>query len=140
MSVTVTPHINTRGRTREVLDFYKSIFGGDYALATYADIHAAENPDQADEIAFGQLEAPSGFRIMAYDVQPSKGYDAGTNAFHVALRGDDPAEIQQQWDGLAAGATILTPIGSAPFSPFYGMLTDRFGITWIIDATAPTGE
>ena len=137
MSVTTTPHINTRGRTREVLEHYRSVFGGDVVLATYADIHAAESPEQADDVAFGQLQADNGFQIMAYDVQPSKEYDAGTNAFYVALRGTDPQEIQAMWDGLAPGATVLTPIGSAPFSPFYGMLTDRFGVTWIIDAAAP---
>ena len=137
MSVTTTPHVNTRGRTREVLEYYRSVFGGDVVLATYADIHAAESPEQADEVAFGQLESSNGFRIMAYDVQPSKEYDAGVNAFYVALRGTDPREIQAMWDGLAPGATVLTPIGSAPFSPFYGMLTDRFGVTWIIDAAAP---
>lgn len=140
MSVTTTPHINTRGRTREVLDFYKSVFGGEYVVATYTDIHAVEAPEQADQVAFGQLDAPNGFRIMAYDVQPSKDYDPGTNAFYVALRGTDPTEIQQMWDGLADGATILTAIGSAPFSPFYGMLTDRFGVTWIIDAAAPPAD
>jgi hypothetical protein len=46
---------------------------------------------------------------MAYDVQPSKGYNPGENAFSITLQGDDPDEIKAQWDGLADGATILIP-------------------------------
>jgi PhnB protein len=136
MSLTTMPHINTRGRTRELLEFYRTVFGGDVVIATYADIHAVETPEQADQIAFGQLEAPNGFRIAAYDVQPSKGYDPGTNPFYVVLRGTDPTETQHAWRGLADGASILTPMGGNPYSPNYGMLTDRFGVTWIVDATA----
>jgi PhnB protein len=44
--------------------------------------------------------------------------------------------------GLAGSATgILTPLGPAPFAPLYGMLTDRYGVTWIVGAdTAPSGN
>ena len=136
MSVTTTAHINARGNAREVLEFYRTVFDGEIVIATYADIHAAEDPGQQDQVAWGQVSAPSGFRIMAYDVQPSKPFDAGTNAFYVALRGDDAAQIQHHWDGLADGATILVPLAPAPFAPLYGMLTDRFGTTWIVDVTA----
>lgn len=74
---------------------------------------------------------------MAYDVQPVKDFDHGTNAFYIALRGTDTNEIQHIWDGLAHGATVLTPLAPAPFAPLYGMLTDRYGITWIVDVAAP---
>ena len=60
MTVTTTAHANFRGQAREALTFYHSVFGGDLALATYADIHAAENPGQADHIAFGRVKAPNG--------------------------------------------------------------------------------
>jgi len=42
------------------------------------------------------------------------------------------------WDGLADGATtILIPLAPAPFAPLYGMLTDRYGITWIVGVETP---
>ncbi len=138
MSVTTTVHVNFRGQAREALTFYQNVFGGQLMLATYADIDAAEAPDQADEIAFGRVMAPNGFDLMAYDVQPSKGYDAGQNPFYVALRGADVDEIQTGWDALADQArAILIPIGPSAFGPLYGMLTDRYGITWIVGADAP---
>ena len=138
MTVTTTAHANFRGQAREALTFYHSVFGGDLSLATYADIHSVETPDQADHIAFGRVKAPNGFDIMAYDVQPSKGYNPGENAFYVTLQGNDTDEIKAQWDGLADGATtILIPLAPAPFAPLYGMLTDRYGITWIVGVERP---
>lgn len=133
MTVTTTAHANFRGQAREALSYYQSVFGGDLALATYADIHAAETSETSDHIAFGRLQAADGFDLMAYDVQPSKGYDPGENAFYVTVQGTDTDEITERWNGLADGAkAVLIPLGPAPFAPLYGMLTDRYGITWII--------
>ena len=133
MSIQTTAHINFRGEARAALEFYRSVFDGVITIATFADIHAVEAPAQADQVAWGQVEAPSGFRVMAYDVQPSKGFNAGENAFYIALRGTDVGEIKARWDALADGATILAPLAPAPFAPLYGMLTDRFGVTWVVD-------
>jgi PhnB protein len=137
VTVTTTAHVNFRDGAREALSFYQSVFGGDLSLATYADIHSADSPEQADRIAFGRVKAPNGFDIMAYDVQPSKGYHPGENSFYVTLQGNEADEIKAQWQGLANGATILIPLAPAPFAPLYGMLTDRFGVTWIVGVDAP---
>ncbi len=114
MSVTTTAHINSRGQARDMLNFYATAFHGEVTIATYTDIHAVEDASQADQVAWGQVTAPNGFRIMAYDVQPSKTFNAGENAYYIALRGDDPTETQHMWDGLADGATILTPSHQPP--------------------------
>ena len=138
MSVATTAHINFAGQAREALEFYQSVFGGEAVIATYADIHQVDDPAQADRVAWGQVQAPNGFRVMAYDVQSAKPFDRGENAFYIALRGTDPDEIRAHWDGLAAGATVLTALAPAAFAPLYGMLTDCFGVTWIVDVTPPT--
>ncbi len=142
MSVTTTTHVNFRGQAREALEYYRSVFGGEISVASYADIHSAEDPAHADHVAFGRLDAPNGFTIMAYDVQPSKDYDPGVNPFYITLHGTDGDEITSLWNGLAeSAATVLTPLAPAPFSPLYGMLTDRYGVTWIIGAdTAPVSN
>ena len=72
---------------------------------------------------------------MAYDVQPSKGYDPGKNPFYITRQGTAGDEIQPLWDALSDSATtVLIPLAPAPFAPLYGMLTDRYGVTWIVDA------
>lgn len=133
MKVQTTPHINFRGEARKALEFYHSIFGGEISIATYTDIHAVEDSSQANSVAFGNVRAPNGFQIMAYDVQPSKDFDRGVNSFYVTLQSSEPEEIKKGWDALEKNAkNILIPIGPAPFAPLYGMLTDQFGVTWII--------
>jgi PhnB protein len=132
MTVSVTPHLNFRGQARDALAFYQSVFGGDVAVATYADTHQVDDPAQANDVSFGQLTAPNGFRIMAYDVQTAKPYDAGQNPFYLTLHGTDQGEITEQWQRLADGGTVLTDLGPSVFAPLYGMVTDRFGATWII--------
>ncbi len=138
MGVTTTAHINFRGDARQALEFYQSVFGGDLSIATYADIHSAEDPAQAGQVAFGRVTAPNGFDIMAYDVQPSKSYNPGENAFYITLQGTDAEEVKARWDALGDGAAaILIPLAPAAFASLYGMLTDRFGVTWIVGVDTP---
>ena len=137
MSVKTTAHINFHNEARAALEFYQSVFGGEIAIATYADIHAAENESHANQVAFGRVTAPNGFDLMAYDVQPSKQFERGENSFYITLEGKDADEIKGLWDALGVEAkAILIPLAPAPFAPLYGMLTDRFGITWIIAVMA----
>lgn len=138
MSVTSTLHLNLRGNAREALEFYHSVFGGDIVAVPYGDTPSGQGPEQAEQIAWGQVSAPSGFHIMAYDVQASKPYDQGQNPFYFALRGPDAEEITRYWNGLLPTAIdVEVPMGPSFFSPLYGKLTDRFGVIWIIDVEVP---
>ena len=133
MTLAVTPHLNFAGQARTALDFYAQVFGGELTVMTYGAMGQAQHANSPDEVIWGQVANDDGFRIMAYDVQAGRDYDAGTNAFFVSVRGTSSEEVRARWDALAEGATILQPIGPAPWSAAYGMLTDRFGITWIVD-------
>lgn len=137
MSVSTTAHINFDGDARSALGFYQQVFGGDLAIVTHADVGNAPDPQYADRVSWGQVEAPSGFRVMAYDVYAGQPFDRGQTSFFVSVRGDDADELRTAWDALADGAQILFPIGPAPWgAPLYGMLVDRFGVTWVLDIAA----
>lgn len=133
MSVNVVTHLNFRGDARAALEFYQSVFGGDLMVVSYTDMGNVQDPAEANWVMWGQVAAESGFRVMAYDVQVQKSWDRGTNSFYVALRGDTAEEISGYWETLSDGATVLTPLGPAQWAPLYGMLTDRFGVTWVVD-------
>jgi PhnB protein len=132
MTVAATPHLNLRGNAREALEFYRSAFGGEVALITYADMGNPE-PATADRIVWGQVTSADGFRIMAYDVYPHLPWDQGQDPFFVSVRGTDAAQLQGYWDRLSEGATIRQPLQPSAWAPLYGQLTDRFGITWVMD-------
>ncbi|GAB3152789.1 VOC family protein [Micromonospora sonneratiae] len=132
MAINVTPHLNFRGNAREALEFYQTVFGGELVIASYADMGNTD-PATADHVTWGQVAADNGFRIMAYDVYPNLPWDRGQNPFFVSVRGTDPEELQGYWERLADGATVRQPIGPSPWAPLYGQLTDRFGVTWVLD-------
>jgi len=137
MPITTTTHLNFRGDARAALDFYHSVFGGDVVAVTYKDAGNTQNPDEADQVMWGQVAADNGFRVMAYDVPSQMPWNAGENAVFVSVRGDGADEITAYWEKLAVGATIVQPLEPAQWAPLYGMLKDRFGIVWVLDVAAP---
>lgn len=139
MSLHTTTHLNFRGDARHALNLYRSVFGGDLVAVTYADAHSVADPAEADQVMWGQVTAPNGFRVMAYDVPGSRPWDRGQDPFYVSVRGDDPEELKRYWDGLTEGATVTVELAPAPWAPLCGMLTDRFGVTWVLDVAAPYG-
>jgi PhnB protein len=56
--------------------------------------------------------------------------------FFVSVRGETAEEVSALWDRLADGAEIIEKFGPSPWAPGFGMLTDRFGVTWILDVAA----
>jgi PhnB protein len=88
---------------------------------------------------WGQVSAPNGFRVMAYDVPATRPWDRGQAPFFVSVRADDAEELSQYWARLSEGATVAVELAPAQWAPLYEMLTDRFGITWVLDATTPYG-
>ncbi|WP_405494299.1 VOC family protein [Nocardia sp. NBC_00511] len=133
MAVNVVAQLNFRGETREALTFYQSVFGGELTLITYEQAQVPTTAAGADDVMWGQLAAPNGFWIMGYDVPAHTPWSRGDNSFCLSVRGDLPEEITESWDKLAVGAKIVVPLGRAQWSPLYGILQDRFEITWILD-------
>lgn len=146
MTITTTTHLNLPGTARAALSFYRSVFGGDVRLTTYAEVGMPADAPGADEVVFGLLHADGGFRLMAYDVpggdRDALG-DAGTTrrengatitdrAFFQSLEGSSLAEVSGLWDALADGATVIEPLAASAWSAGFGMLTDRFGVTWVV--------
>jgi PhnB protein len=141
MSVTTTTHLNFRGQAAEALQFYAEVFGGQVTAFTFAQ--GGDEQDTADgavgeQVKWGGVTAPNGFSIMAFDVPPGRPYDAGTDAVYVSVRGDDPAEITGCWQALVVGGTVRADLAPAGYAPLYGMVTDRFGVTWVLDVLPPS--
>ncbi|GAB4080647.1 VOC family protein [Modestobacter muralis] len=67
----------------------------------------------------------------------TEGYDAGTDAVHVSVRGTDTEEVTGYWQALVVGGTVRAELAPAGYAPLYGMVTDRFGVTWVLDVLPP---
>ncbi|MFF2634361.1 VOC family protein [Microbacterium sp. NPDC058021] len=153
MTITTTTHLNFRGTARAALEFYQSVFGGDLSITRYRDVGMPAEAPGADEVIFGQLESDSGFRVMAYDIpgaspatadaaptRRENGVTLTDERFFLSVRGDTLDEVQRYWAALAVGAAVIEPLAASPWSPGFGMLTDRFGVTWVIDVAGADGD
>lgn len=153
MTIQTTPHLNFRGDARAALEFYRDVFGGHLVATAYSDVGMPADVPGADRIVFGLVAAENGFRVMAYDIPgESGGTIAGggstrrennvtitDQALFVSIGADTLDELQGYWDGLAVGAVIVEPLAASAWSAGFGMLTDRFGVTWSATVTADAG-
>lgn len=121
---------------RAALDFYQSVFGGEVMAFTYQDAQSVSDPAEADQIMWGQVTGDNGFHVMAYDVPAARPFERGNGSFFVSVRGESAVEISALWADLSRDATVIQDLGPAGWAPLYGMLTDRFGITWVLDVAA----
>lgn len=133
MSINTVTHINLRGDARKALEFYQYVFGGNLVVVTYSDAHNVQTPDEADQIMWGEVVSEDGFHVMAYDVPSATAFNPGEIPFFVSVRGTEADEITAYWEKLSTQGIVKVPLTPAGFSPLYGMVTDQFGVTWVLD-------
>ena len=132
MPVTLNPYVNFDENAREAMEFYRSVFGGELNMSTFAEFGAALDPAETDLIMHAQLDGPDGLTIMAADTPKHLEYQEPAG-FSISLSGDDEATLRGYWDKLADGGTVVEPLEVAPWGDAFGMLTDRYGISWLVN-------
>jgi PhnB protein len=86
-----------------------------------------------------QLETPRGFTLMMSDTPPHMMGDANVGrSVSISLSGGagDESELRGYWDKLIAGGSVFAPLEKAPWGDQFGMCTDRFGVTWMVNIAA----
>ncbi|MFT2690282.1 VOC family protein [Clavibacter sp. Sh2088] len=150
MSIQTTTHLNFRGDARQALEFYGSVFGGHAVITTYADLGMPADVPGADKVVFGLVAAEDGFRLMGYDIpgrtesliagggstRREEGVTITDQALFVSISAATLDELQGRWDALAVDAVIVEPLAASAWSAGFGMLTDRFGVTWSVTVSA----
>ena len=136
MAVRLNPYLNFRDNTREVMEFYRSVFGGELTMSTFADFQASDDPSEKDKIMHSMLEAENGLVLMAADTPNSMEYTPATG-ISISLSGDDESTLRGYWDKLADGGTVTMPLERAPWGDTFGMCVDRFGMSWLVNIAGP---
>ncbi|WP_449385488.1 VOC family protein [Cellulomonas soli] len=138
MTTRLNPYLSFRSDARDALEFYRSVFGGDLTTMTFAEGGMSQDPAEQDNLMHGQLITDGGLTLMASDTPASMELTPGSS-HSVSLSGEDEAELRGYWDGLSEGATITEPLTTAPWGDTFGMLTDKFGVPWMVNITVPRG-
>jgi PhnB protein len=132
MPTRLNPYLSFRDNAREAMEFYRSVFGGELVMNTFDEFQASSDPAEKDKIMHAQLESPSGFTLMASDTPSVMEYRDGSNG-SISLSGDQEAELRGYWDKLSDGGTPIMPLDKQVWGDTFGMLADKFGITWMVN-------
>lgn len=132
MTTQLNPYLSFRDNTREAMEFYKSVFGGELTISTFGDFQASEDPAEKDKVMHSQLKTPGGLQFMAADTPNSMEFTPGDN-FSVSLSGEDKDELTGYYNALVEGGTVDQPLVQAPWGDTFGMLTDKFGVHWLVN-------
>jgi PhnB protein len=128
----LNPYLSFRGKAREAMEFYKSVFGGELNVMTFGQGNMAQDPAETNQIMHAMLRAPNGMVLMGSDTPARMEYKPG-NTMTVSLSGEDEAELRGYWDKLAEGGNISFPLAKAQWGDTFGMLTDRYGTPWMVN-------
>src|SRR5688572_29698548 len=135
---TINPYLNFPGKTEEAFNFYKSVFGGEFmTLMRWKDNPDCKDWPESEKEAIMHVALPVGNDVlMASDFAESLGQklSAGNN-FAIAISPESKEEADRLFNGLSADGTGIMPLQDTFWGAYYGQLTDKFGIQWMVNYT-----
>lgn len=128
----VQPYVFFNGCCEEAANYYRRVLGAEITML----MRFKECPDPLPDMPPGSGEKVMhmSLRIGDTTVLASDGCGDGANlsGFALSLTAADEAEAQRVFAALADGGQVRMPLGRTFFSPSFGMLTDRFGVAWMV--------
>lgn len=136
---TINVYLTFNGTCKEAFEFYKSIFGGEFAsLSTFGEMPPQEGmppfpDDMKDRIMHVSLPVSKETTLMGSDTggEYAKNFKEGNN-FSISVNADSKEEVDRIFNALAQGGTVSMPPDKTFWGSYFGMLTDRFGISWMV--------
>jgi PhnB protein len=138
----IDTYLNFAGNAEEAFEFYRSVFGGEFSsLVRFKDLpmEGVDIPEEEQEMIM-HVALPIGEHdlLMASDALRSLGQELvpGNNAY-VSVHPESKEEADRIFDGLSAGGEIEMPMGDQAWGDYFGSFTDRYGVRWMVDYSAP---
>ena len=140
----INPYLNFKGNTEEAFNFYKSVFGGEFAmLQRFGEIphqEGAEKMSDTDKEKIMHVALPfsDGHVLMATDAvgEHADRLQFGNN-ISLSVSADSKAEADKIFNGLADGGNVTMPLGDTFWGAYFGMCKDKFGIGWLVNYDYP---
>jgi PhnB protein len=132
MQSKLNPYLSFRDNARQAMEFYHSVFGGKLDMNTFKEFHASQDPSEDDKIMHARLDADNGMTLMGADTPNAMEYDDGSR-ISISLSGDNEAELTSYYQKLSAGGTQTMPLEKAAWGDTFGMCTDQFGVSWMVN-------
>jgi PhnB protein len=145
-SMKIHPYLNFDNRTEEAFRFYAKALGGKLTeIHRFGSMPQQDGfeltPEQKRLVMHVGLELPDGQMIMASDMiagmSPRR---VEGNNIAISVHPNSRQEADRVFNALAQGGTITMPIADQFWGDYYGSLTDRFGINWMVNYSDPTAR
>ena len=135
---TVNIYLTFNGNCEEAFEFYQSVFGGEIPyMGRFKDMPPGEdaklNPGEENRIMHVSLPISKETMLMGSDTggEWATGYLQGNN-FSISITADSKEEADKLFKGLSTGGKVTMPLSKTFWSESFGMLTDKFGISWMV--------
>lgn len=135
----ISTYLIFNGNCEEAFNFYKSVFGGDFNyVGRFSEMPVAEGQPPISEaeknkIMHISLSISDQTQLMGSDTmgESSSNYKKGNN-FSMSIQADEMEEADQLFDALSTDGEITMGMNKTFWGSYFGMLTDKFGINWML--------
>jgi PhnB protein len=134
MASLLNPYLSFSNNARQAMEFYRSVFGGELTVSNFGEGGMPHDPAESSKVMHAQLRSPSGFVLMGSDTPAAMGSPRGNG--QISLSGNDETELTGYWEKLSQDGQVMMPLAKAPWGDSFGMLTDKFGVPWMVNISA----
>ena len=136
----INPYLHFKGNTEEVFNFYKSVFGGEFATVMRfgempgCDEASANKMSDDEKSKIMHIALPIGNSVlMAGDALESMRPNLQQgDKFSISISTDSRKEADKIFNGLAEGGKVEMPLADMFWGAYFGMTHDKFGIGWMV--------
>ncbi len=135
----INPYLNFPGNTEDAFNFYKSVFGGEFAggIMRYEGTPDGKKLSAEEKQKVMHVGLPiGGSMLMGTDTLESMGQKVVEgNNIHLSFQADNKEEADNIFNKLSKGGNIIMPMQDMFWGDYFGMLKDKFGIQWMVNYT-----
>lgn len=133
-NIDLEPYLFFNGNTKEAMEFYKSVFGGELEVNKANPEQMGDMPNKdwfKDKVMHSSLKGP--VKLMASDSPTASGKAAKVE---LCLGGTDETEMRAIFDKLAEGGNVKQPLEKQFWGDIFGNLTDKYNVDWMMNIKA----
>lgn len=130
----LNPYLNFNGNTEEAFNFYKAVLGGEFEMVMrFGDTPGCEDMPETEKNGIMHIALPYGNNfLMGTDVPKSMQQVTFGSNMSLSLSVNSRQEADRVYNGLSEGGKATMPMGDMFWGAYYGMLTDKFGVQWMV--------
>lgn len=134
----VNPYIAFKGNCREAIEFYKTALDAQVLFVQTVGDSPMTNMGPAENIMHCTIKVGESTLMMCDDPRPDAAHESGNISLAIGL--NDPERARQIFESLAKDGSVIMPLEKTCWAEAFGMVTDRFGLKWMINCDVPKAE